>query len=390
MRKIYSLLLVTIILSSCGDKKVKSLEAVIASQNLEQIRAKKTEFEKSVREINIQLDSLNAAISKLDTVKKLPLVTTFLAKQSVFNHYLELQGNVTTKQNVLVYPEMPGIIESISVKEGQSVKKGQILAKIDDGGLSQQLAQVETQLALAKTSFERQKRLWDQKIGSEMQFLQAKSSYVSQTKVVEQIKSQLSKAVITAPFSGVIDDVFKEQGTVVSPGMGSEVFRIINLTNMYIEAEVPESYIKNVTKGKRTEVYFPVLGKTFETTIRQVGNFINPNNRSFKVEIGVPNKNGSIKPNLTAKIKLNDYTSNEAFLIPQSIISENAEGQQYVYIVNNSNAKNEGVAERVIIETGKTQGDVIEVLSGVKKGAQIIKEGARSVRSGQTVKVIKY
>lgn len=390
MRKIYSLLLVTIVLSSCGDKKTQSLEAVIASQNLEQIRAKKTEFEKSVREINVKLDSLNAAISKLDTVKKLPLVTTFIAKESVFNHYLELQGNVTTKQNVLVYPEMPGIIESITVKEGQSVKKGQILAKIDDGGLSQQLAQVKTQLALSKTSFERQKRLWDQKIGSEMQFLQAKASYESQTKVVEQIKSQLSKAVITAPFSGVIDDVFKERGTVVSPGMGSELFRIINLTNMYIEAEVPESYIKNVTKGKRTEVYFPVLGKTIETTIRQVGNFINPNNRSFKVEIGVPNKNGSIKPNLTAKIKLNDYTSNEAFLIPQSIISENAEGQQYVYIVKDSNNNNEGVAERVIIETGKTQGDVIEVLSGVVKGAQIIKEGARSVRNGQTVKVIKY
>lgn len=390
MRKIYSLLLVTIVLSSCGDKKTQSLEAVIASQNLEQIRAKKTEFEKSVREINVKLDSLNAAISKLDTVKKLPLVTTFIAKESVFNHYLELQGNVTTKQNVLVYPEMPGIIESITVKEGQSVKKGQILAKIDDGGLSQQLAQVKTQLALSKTSFERQKRLWDQKIGSEMQFLQAKASYESQTKVVEQIKSQLSKAVITAPFSGVIDDVFKERGTVVAPGMGSELFRIINLTNMYIEAEVPESYIKNVTKGKRTEVYFPVLGKTIETTIRQVGNFINPNNRSFKVEIGVPNKNGSIKPNLTAKIKLNDYTSNEAFLIPQSIISENAEGQQYVYIVKDSNNNNEGVAERVIIETGKTQGDVIEVLSGVVKGAQIIKEGARSVRNGQTVKVIKY
>lgn len=170
MRKIYSLLLVTIILSSCGDEKTQSLKAVIASQNLEQIRAKKTEIEKSVREINIQLDSLNAAISKLDTVKKLPLVTTFIAKESVFNHYLELQGNVTTKQNVLVYPEMPGIIESITVKEGQSVKKGQVLAKIDDGGLSQQLAQVKTQLALSKTSFERQKRLWDQKIGSEMQF----------------------------------------------------------------------------------------------------------------------------------------------------------------------------------------------------------------------------
>lgn len=390
MRKIYTLLLVTIILSSCEDKKEQSLEAIISSQNLEQIRAKKSEIEEKQRAISVQLDSLNAAISRLDTLKKLPLVTTFIAKETVFNHYLELQGNVTTKQNVLVYPEMAGILNAIYVKEGQAVKKGQVLARIDDGGLSEQLAQAENQAQLAKTTFERQKRLWDQKIGSEMQFLQAKSSYVTQTKIVEQIKSQLTKAAITAPFSGIIDDVFKEQGSVVAPGMGSEVFRIINLKNMYIEAEVPESYIKNVTKGKTAEVFFPVLGTSLETTVRQVGNFINPNNRSFKVEIGVPNKEGNIKPNLTAKIKLNDYTSDAAFLIPQSIISENAEGQQYVYVINEINEKNEGVAERVIIETGKTQGDVIEVLSGITKGSQIIKEGARSVKSGQAVKVIKY
>lgn len=390
MRKIYTLLLVTIILSSCGDKKEQSLDAVISSNNLKKIRAKKSEIEEKQRAISAQIDSLNAAISKLDTVKKLPLVTTLIAKETVFNHYLELQGNVTTKQNVLVYPEMGGILERIYVKEGSYVKKGQTLAKINDGGLSQQLAQAETQMELAKTSFERQERLWNQKIGSEIQFLQAKTSYISQTKVVAQIKKQLERTIISAPFSGVIDDVLKEQGTVIAPGMGSEVFRIINLNNMYIEAEVPESYIKYVTKGKKAEVFFPVLGTTLQTCVRQVGNFINPNNRSFKVEIGVPNKDGNIKPNLTSKIKLNDYTNNAAYLIPQSIISENAEGQQYVYTVKEINSNNEGVAERVIIETGKTQGNVIEVLSGVTKGTQIIKEGARSVKNGQTVKVIKY
>ena len=390
MKKIYTILLVTIVLFSCKDKKEQTIETVIASNNLAQIRAKKNFIEAKQRKLVTQLESLNVAISKLDTIKKLPLVTTFMAEKTVFNHYLELQGNVNTKQNILVYPEMAGTINRIYVKEGQNVRKGQVLARIDDGGISQQLAQVETQLQLAKTTFERQERLWKQKIGSEMQFLQAKSSYTSQKKVVAQIKSQLSRAVITAPFSGVIDDVLKEQGSVVAPGMGSEVFRIINLNNMFIEAEVPESYIKNVTKGKKAAVFFPVLGKNIETTIRQVGNFINPNNRSFKVEIGVPNRNKNIKPNLTAKIKLNDYTNENAYLIPQSIISENAEGQQYVYVVKNSNTKKEGIAERVIIETGKTQGNVIEVLSGITTGSEIIKEGARSVKNGQTVKVIKY
>ena len=156
---------------------------------------------------------------------------------------------------------------------------------------------------------------------------------------------------------------------------------------MYIETDVPERYITDVIKGKSVEVEFPVLGKTLQTKIRQAGNFINPANRTFKVEIAVPNKDKTIKPNLTARLKINDYTNNEAILIKQSIISENANGEQYVYIVNDKKENGQGVAKRVIIETGKTQGDVIEVLKGLENGAEIIEEGARSVKDEQTVKV---
>ena len=162
----------------------------------------------------------------------------------------------------------------------------------------------------------------------------------------------------------------------------------MNLKDMYIETDVPESYISNVTKDKKVVVEFPILGKTVDATVRQAGNFINPANRTFKVEIAVPNKDKSIKPNLTARLKINDYTNDKAILIPQSIISENAEGQQYIYVINDKKENNEGVANRVIIETGKTQGDVIEVLTGIESGAEIVKEGARSVRDGQPVKVI--
>ena len=390
MKKTYIILASTILLASCGGQKEQTVEAVISTGNLVEIRAKKATIEIKQQEIASQLDSLSSAISKLDTIKKLPLVTTLVTKASVFNHYLELQGNVSTKQNILVYPEMAGILENVYVKEGASVKKGDVLASINDGGMSQQLAQAETQLQLAKTTFERQERLWNQKIGSEMQYLQAKTSYQSQKNVVNQLKTQLSKMKIVAPFDGVIDEAFKEKGSVVAPGPGSEVFRIINLSNMYIEADIPESYISYITKGKSVEVYFPVLGKTIQTKVRQVGNYISPNNRTFKVEIDIPNTGNEIKPNLTAKLKINDYTSNEAFLIPQSIISENANGDQYIYVVENINTKKEGVAKRQIIETGKTQGDIIEVIKGIKNNVQIIKEGARSVKEGQTVKVIKY
>jgi RND family efflux transporter MFP subunit len=246
---------------------------------------------------------------------------------------------------------------------------------------------MQIQADLAKTTFERQERLWNQKIGSEIQYLQAKSNFEGQQKAVGQVQSQLGKTEVRAPFSGIIDDIITEQGTVVAPGQ-SQILRIVNLDEMYIETDVPENYISNITKNKNVLVEIPVLGKTVDAKVRQAGNYINPANRSFKVEIAVPNKDRSIKPNLTAKLKINDYTNEKALLIPQSIISENAEGQQYVYTVIDKNGNNEATAKKVIIETGRTQGDVIEVLKGIESGAEIILEGARSVKDGQPVKVL--
>ncbi|MDO6744367.1 efflux RND transporter periplasmic adaptor subunit [Tenacibaculum soleae] len=387
MRKIYSVIAIALLLTSCGGSKKQSVEEVLASNDLTKIRTKKAALDAQVQALSGDIKILNDKISELDTTKRIPLITVIDAKQTVFNHYLELQGDVKTKQNVLVYPEMAGQLYKIYVKEGQYVKKGQILARIDDGGLSSQLAQIEAQAALASTTFERQKRLWEQKIGSEIQFLQAKTTYESQKSAVSQLKRQLSKSVITAPFSGVIDDVIKDQGTVVAPGPGSEVFRIVNLQNMYIETNVPEGYITSIKKGKSVKVEFPVLGQTIDSEIRQAGNFINPANRTFKVEIAVNNKDKSIKPNLTAKLKINDYTNKEALLIPLSIISENAKGEQYVYVVTDVKNK-KGIAKQKIITTGKTQGDVVEVLEGIVIGSQVIMEGARSVQNGQQVQIL--
>lgn len=388
MKTIYTVLIASILLISCGEKKGQTIEEIIATNDISKIKAKKVEIEAVQQGYSDQLKMLNEKIDALDTNKKVPLITTFKAKEEVFTHYLELQGNVETKQNLLIYPEMPGILEDVYVKEGQSVKKGAILAKINDGGMSQQLSQLETQVELAKTVYERQKRLWDQKIGSEMQYLQSKTNYFAQQKSVEQLKSQIEKTTIIAPFDGVIDAVIKEKGSVIAPGPGAEIFRIINLNNMYISTEVPERYIVNVTKNKKVKVEFPVLGETLVSSVRQVGSFINPTNRSFKIEVPVTNKNGNVKPNLTAKLQINDYTNTKAILIPQSIISENAQGEQFIYVVINKDANNEAVAKKVIIKTGKTQGDVIEVIANLEPGTEVIKEGARSVNNGQTVKVI--
>lgn len=387
MKNILPLLMMTFLLASCGSGNKQSVDDVIESKSLESIRAKKTELVTEQNLIKQEIKKLDIVIAQLDEGKKIPLITTFKLQESHFKHFLELQGNVTTKNLLMIYPEYSGVLTNVYVKDGQKVRKGEVLAKIDDGGLSQQLAQLKIQAELAKTTFERQQRLWDQKIGSEMQYLQAKSNYESQNQAIAQLEQQVAKTIVRAPFSGTIDDVLTEQGSVVMPGQ-SELMRIVNLDNMYIVTDVPEKYIANITENKNVEVEFPILGKKIDSKVRQVGDFINPNNRTFKVEISIPNKEKSIKPNLTAKLKINDYSNESALLIPQGIISENASGEQYIYVITEKVGDDEAKAKKIVIETGLTQGDFIEVTKGLETGDEIIMEGARSVNDGQKVKII--
>ena len=386
MKKIYPILVLSLLLVACGGSENNSVSQTIASGNLEAIRSMKTNLTSQLNGIETDLAALEAAIASLDTNENLPLVTTFEVQPQVFNHYLDLQGNVKTRENVLLYPEMAGTLLTVKVKKGARVSKGQILAVIDNGGMSNQLSQLKTQAALAQTTFERQAALWKQKIGSEIQYLQSKAQAEAQANAVLQLEKVLAKAQITAPFSGVIDQVLKDPGTVVSPGNGSEVFRLINLSNMYIEVDVPEGYLGAVTKGKKAGVYFPVLQDSVNAVVRETGNYINPNNRSFSAEIAVENPNGQIKPNLNARVHINDYTNENALLIPQSVISENAAGEQYAYVAALNNG--EAIAKRHIITTGKTQGDFVEITSGISAGDLIIKEGARSVKDAQAVKIL--
>lgn len=390
MKHTYIILLgLMIIASSCKEEnRTEKVQELIAANDLKAIKELKTELTKEEKALATDIARLDSVISSKSANKGLPLISTLEVKEAKFLHYLELQGDVQTKQNVLVYPQMAGTIISISVTEGDKVSKGQVIARIDDGGMGNQLAQLKTQLALAKTTYERQKNLWDQEVGTEIQYLQAKANYEAQKEAVNQLQSTLDKYNVRAPFSGIVDKVFKETGTVVAPGPGSEIARVVNLSNMYVEVPVPETYIDNIKVGKRVNVYFPVLGDTITTKVRQTANFIDPANRTFNVEVAVANQNGRIKPNLTAKVQINDYTSENAILIPQSIISENAEGEQYVYLATQVDQNNVATASKKIIKTGKSQGDNIEVLSGIQAGQQVITEGARSVRDGQKIKIL--
>lgn len=386
MTRITYILSFFILFSACAEKE-KSIQDLKAEKNLEALRAKRAEVVQQQHAINETLKEVDDAIRLVDNNEKFSLVTAFEVVPQNFDHFLEVQGDVATKQNVVLYPEFPGLLKTLHVGVGASVRQGDLLATIDDNGLGQQLAQLKVQERLAQTTFDRQKRLWAEKIGSEMQFLQAKAQYESQTNLVAQVEAQLAKTQIRAPFSGTIDAVFAEAGTVVSAGM-SGVFRLVNLDHMYLQAEVPERYIKEVTKGKKVSIYFPVLGNEYETSVREVSRFINPDNRTFKIEIDLPNADQQIKPNLTGKVKINDYSNPEALLIPQGILSENAQGQQYVYVAKMDEERALTIAERHIVTTGKTQGDNVEILTGISSGDLIIEEGARSVKDQQAVTIL--
>ena len=383
--KTLSLLSLTLLVS-CQSADESSVDQLLQSGDEQAIREKRAALSQERNAIDATIDQLDQALAKMNTNTSLPLVTAIQAQPALFDHYVSLQGTVKTLQNVLVYPEMPGILKSIAVRKGQRVKKNDLLALLDDGGLAAQFEQAKSQLALAKTVFERQERLWKQEIGSEIQYLQAKTNFESAQSAVAALEMQYNKSFVRAPFDGSVDQVFKEPGVFVSPGQGAELFRIVNLDEVYLEVDVPESHVATVKKGTKALVYLSALTTEIEAEVSQRSNVINPSNRSFKIEVALPNKDGAIKPNLTATVQLNDYSKEQAILVVQSIVSENADGQQYCFVL-----RQEGdtyFAERRIVQTGKTQGDFIEVLDGITPGELLITEGAKKVTDGQQVQYI--
>jgi membrane fusion protein, multidrug efflux system len=374
MKQLFLLATISILLFSCGKKDETNIDDLIKSKDLVNIKAKRDILQ-------ADLAKLETAIGTLDTKKaEEALVSVMTVKDTVFNHFLEVQGNVETKENILIQPEMPGTLVTLNVKAGQRVLKGQTLGRTDDAGMSQQLAAMENQYSLAKTTFERQKNLWDQKIGSEIQFLQAQTQMVGAQKAVLQMKAQLSKTLIKAPFTGVIDEVFVERGQVVAPSMQG-LMRIVNLSNMYVSTEVPETYIGKLKVGTVVNVGLSSLGKTYTGRVRQVGNNINPTNRSFGIEVGVPNPQGLLRPNQVAKLQIIDYTNKNAIAIPTNAILSNGDGTKYVYTAENSNGKT-GTAKKVIITTGQSSGNVTEILSGLDAKDIIVTEGLNTIAEG--------
>lgn len=374
MRKIFLVSVLSIAIYSCGKKENnQSIDALIESKNTKALQEKKIVLQAEIAKIE-------EALATLDTKKEEALVTVMTLKDTLFNHYLDIQGNVNTKENIIVQPEFSGTLTSLNVKAGQKVTKDQILGRIDDAGMSQQLAQLQTQFELAKTTYERQKNLWDQKIGSEIQYLQAQTQMNSLQKSIGQMKAQLAKTVIRAPFTGTIDEVFVEKGQVVAPGPQG-LMRIVNLGNMFVSTSVPESYIGKLKVGTEVDVFLTSLGKTYKGKVRQVGNFINPNNRSFGIEVSIPNPENLLRPNQVAKLKIIDYVKKDATVVPTNVIQEDGKGNHYVYTVYNSNGKT-GIAKKTVVTLGQSSDNVTEILNGLSEEDVIVTEGVNAISEG--------
>jgi RND family efflux transporter MFP subunit len=388
MKKIiYSLCLTSVFLACSGDQAA-STQDLIASKNLKGLKTQKEKKLKSLNALKLELNQINTAISDLDPSEKLALISMFEVKPENFEHYIDIQANVKTRQNVLLYPEYNGTLKRVYVAEGQKVKKGKLLAQIDDAGLKNQLEQLEIQAKLSKTTYERTQRLWDQNIGSEMQLLQTKANYESQLKSIAQLKKQLQRTQILAPFSGTIDEIVANTGANLLPGQ-TPVMRIVNLQQMYTEASVPERYLREVKKGTSAKVSIPMLDREYSTTIRQTGNFINPNNRSFRVETPLPNPDEMIKPNLSCKLKINDYSNPQALMIPLRIVKENALGKKYIFKLKPDGKDQVYRTQQIFVQLGKKSSDKIEVLEGLQAGDLLVDEGATIVENNQRVKNIQ-
>ena len=386
MKKFYISIL-TLIIISCNSSGSSNITSLIENGDLEELKKRKKEYVDTMNAMQVELNEINDGIAFLDENEKLTLVSNYEIKEKVFNSYMEAQANLKTRKNVLILPEFQGTLEQIFVYEGQYVQKGKLLAEINDSGLKEQLEQLTIQANFAKENFERTQRLWNNNIGSEIQFLKSKTDFESSQKMVEQMKDRLAKTKIYAPFSGEVDEIISNQGSSLIPGV-SQILRLVNLDKIYAEASVSEKYISFIEEGTEAIVQIPLLGKEIKSEIIQTGNFINPSNRTFRVEVPVENLDKKIKQNLDAKIRINIYSKKDAVVIPLRIVREDASGKNFVYVMNQDVKEGVYITSKTFISLGNKNNTEVEVTEGLKIGDMLVLEGASIVEDSQRVKLI--
>ena len=376
-----------ILLLSCNSSRNSSINDLINKGDLETLKKKKKEYVDLMNDLRLDLNDINNGIMLLDENEQIQVISKFNVIEKEFTTYVELQANLKSRKNVVILSEFQGALKNFFVREGQLVKKGELLAEINDSGLKEQLDQMLIQANYTKDNFDRIKRLWEKNIGSEMQFLKAKSDFETNNKMVEQIRDQLSKTKIYAPFDGEIDEIISNLGSNLVPG--SPIVRVVNLDIIYAEAQVPEKYVSSIELGTEALVSIPLLNEEVTSKIVQSGNFINPNNRTFRVEAPVENKDKRIKQNLNARIKIKNYGNIKALVVPLRAIREDASGRPFIYKLVETDKKDILLTVKIFVETGANNDEEIEITKGLSIGDIIVLEGANNVEDNQRVRVIE-
>jgi membrane fusion protein (multidrug efflux system) len=339
--------------------------------------AQLAELKKQQADINSKVTKLEAELGKKDSVKSTD-VSTYTVKTGSFTNYVQIQGRIDAQDNVMAYPQAPAVITAIYVRVGQHVSKGQELVQLDNSVLLQNIAQAQTQAGLAQTVYQRQKNLWDQKIGTEVQYLQAKSNFEGAQKNVDALKQQANMYRITSPINGTIDQMDLKLGQLASPGATG--IRIVNADMLKIKADVPESYASSINQGDNVKVVVPDANDSLMAKVTFAAKVIDPASRSFAIEIHLPSRK-TLRPNMTAVIKIADYSSKNTVVIPLNAI-QRSDTNTYVFVDQN------GFAKKKNVKVGNTYGGKSQIISGLLPGDQLVTEGASDIEDGDKIKVL--
>jgi membrane fusion protein (multidrug efflux system) len=357
------LLIITAIamLAACSQKKDPKAE-------LAELKNQRTELDAKIAKLESTIGNKDSLATKQ--------VTVYDVQKTLFNNYVEIQGKVDAEQNVQVTPEAQGVIKAVYVSIGQQVSKGQVLAQIDDNVLRQSMSQLQTQLDLANNLFNRQKNLWDQKIGTEVQYLNAKTQKEGLERQMNVLRSQQAMYKIKSPISGSIEQMDLKVGQAVSPGLSA--IRVVNGNILKAKAQVAESYLGKISQGDDVKVIFPDVPDSLNTKVSFAAKVIDPASRSFNIEVKLPS-NSKYRANMIAILKVVDYKNPNAIIVPVSAI-QNAESGKYVITVVN------GKAKRATVKAGKTIDGKTEILSGLNEGDKIVVTGIDDLNEGDPVK----
>ncbi|EAY30635.1 efflux transporter, RND family, MFP subunit [Microscilla marina ATCC 23134] len=357
--------------------------------NVLEVKAKLAEKRKTFEKLRADIAKLEKKLEKLDPSyakqkleAKTTLVTTLPVSKEPFTRFVEVRGKVTSDKNVILNAQTQGLVTYIAVQEGQFVGAGQSLVAQENSVLASNLEEVKTQLKLANALFERQDKLWKQKIGTEIQYLQAKSNKESLERKIQTIQTQMALSSITAPFSGVVDEIFVKKGQNVGPM--NQILRLVSLDQVQVQADVSEAYLGRINKGDKVKVKFPSLDIKKVAAIKTIGQIINPDNRTFRVELQLANPNRALKPDLQAVLELKDFTKKEALVIPTNLIQRDKAGD-FVYILGKEDGR--ATAKKALIKTGGNFQNRTLVESGLKGDEMLIEQGFKDVTSGGLVKV---